>query len=68
MKKEIKKTIKKPIKKTETKVYRLQVLKRYYDTEINKTMEIGQFIEVSEKRAKILANHPLKLVEIVEVK
>jgi hypothetical protein len=44
----------------------LKVVKSFFDKEKNVSRQIGEIIEVGDKRANELLSHPLGLVEVVE--
>lgn len=45
---------------------KLKVLKSFFDKEKKVTYQVGETIEVSEKRAKEILSHHLELAELIE--
>jgi len=42
---------------------KLKIKSIYFDTELNRNSIIGEIIEVSDKRAEVILNHPMGLAE-----
>lgn len=45
---------------------KIKVLKRFHDKETGQVYNVGEIVEVTEKRAKEIISHPLEVAELLE--